>query len=90
MVFFFFPSRRNLFPSLNSSSTRGVFAERTPEHSFRFLSHFFRFFFLQQGEEFAAITPQRLKIPPVTAASVVKTKIIRDLDKKPNADVSER
>lgn len=42
-----------------------------------------------QGEEFAAITPQRLQIPPVTAISVVKVKIIRDLDKKPTTDVRE-
>eukprot|EP00903_Cladosiphon_okamuranus_P005563 g5539.t1 len=39
-----------------------------------------------QGEEFAAITPKRLQIPPVTASSVVKVKIIRDLDKKPTTD----
>lgn len=43
---------------------------------------------LFQGEEFAAITPQRLQIPAVTASSVVKAKIIRDMEKKPNADVS--
>eukprot|EP00752_Nemacystus_decipiens_P011036 g9805.t1 len=39
-----------------------------------------------QGEEFAAITPERLQIPPVTAISVVKVKIIRDVDKKPSTD----
>ncbi|CAN0005581.1 unnamed protein product, partial [Hapterophycus canaliculatus] len=38
------------------------------------------------GEEFAAITPKRLQIPPVNASSVVKVKIIRDMDKKPSAD----
>lgn len=41
-----------------------------------------------QGEEFAAITPKRLQIPNVTAAAVVKAKIIRDMDKKPSTDVS--
>lgn len=40
-----------------------------------------------QGEEFAAITPKRLQIPPVSGGAVVKSKIIRDMDKKPNPDV---
>ena len=44
-------------------------------------------FVFVQGEEFALITPERLQIPPVTANSVVKAKIIRDLDKKPSTDV---
>ncbi|CAM9881641.1 unnamed protein product, partial [Sphacelaria rigidula] len=39
-----------------------------------------------QGEEFAAITPKRLQIPPVSGGAVVKSKIIRDMDKKPNPD----
>lgn len=42
-----------------------------------------------QAEEFAAITPERLQIPAVTTASVVKSKIIRDMDKKVDADVSQ-
>lgn len=42
---------------------------------------------LVQGEEFAAITPKRLQIPAVSASSVVKVKIIRDMDKKPSTDV---
>ena len=46
-------------------------------------------FVVVQGEEFAAITPKRLQIPAVTASSVVKAKIIRDMDKKPSTDVSE-
>lgn len=40
-----------------------------------------------QGEEFAAITPKRLQIPAVSGGSVIKSKIIRDMDKKPNPDV---
>lgn len=40
-----------------------------------------------QGEEFAAITPKRLQIPPVSSGSVMNSKIIRDMDKKPNPDV---
>lgn len=43
-----------------------------------------------QGEEFAAITPERLQIPAVTGNSIVFVKIIRDMDKKPSADVRAR
>ncbi|CAM9304033.1 unnamed protein product [Pylaiella littoralis] len=45
-----------------------------------------RLYLEAQGEDFAAITPKRLHIPPVTANSVVKVKIIRDMDKKPSTD----
>lgn len=50
----------------------------------------FVLFCFWQGEEFAAITPKRLQIPAVTAASVVKSKIIRDMDKKPSTAVSSQ
>ncbi|CAM9452983.1 unnamed protein product [Ectocarpus sp. 13 AM-2016] len=45
-----------------------------------------RLYLEAQGEEFAAITPKRLQIPAVTGNSVVKAKIIRDMDKKPSTD----